>query len=149
MFSLNVANIKQFMIYFPKSLGCLESLDICNKCLIQVGTSLSLLINDDGNSFAKCSGQNLTCNRMITHSQLSRTFTTLKVHPQASVTFGLPGAVLHPNDIFDLGPHSAILRHLPLRSLPQSKVSDSESEATDCSLAKSLPFVTSLYPPPR
>jgi len=41
MFSLNVANIKQFMKYFPKSLGCLESLKICNKCFIQVSISLS------------------------------------------------------------------------------------------------------------
>ena len=56
----------------------------------------------------------------MTHVQLSRgspeTFTTLRVHPEAFVTSGILVVVLHPEDIFDLEPHSASSRPLPLRS---------------------------------
>ena len=50
-----------------------------------------------------CSGQNLTRITMMTRVQaiegFPETCTTLRVHPEASVTSGIPGAVLRPEDI--------------------------------------------------
>ena len=67
-------------------------------------------------------------------------FTTLRFHPEAT---------LCPEDVPDLKPHVSISKTLPLQDLPQSEVSDSESEAPNSSPPRSPPTVMPLHPPPH
>ena len=46
----------------------------------------------------------------------------LSIHLEASTTFNLPEVVLHPEDISNSEPYSAIPRPLPLRGLSRSEV---------------------------
>jgi len=64
---------------------------------------------------AFCSGENGPAPRWWHMFKLPNpeTSTTLRVHSEASATFSLSGAILHPEDIFNLKSHSATLRPLP------------------------------------